>query len=438
MKDPIYDIKPIYDPKDNKFYSWAKNTVEYLESSLTEKFDMEKWMAYHAALPVKQCLDDPENSVFCNFTLVPEILRLYDLHFLSLENISVALDYAFLMNECQDAVGDFFLSKDVCSVHRMLLGALVLGYMPRLKAFMQTGMCHCGNKTVKFFCDIAGSEFLFIDTPTLVVPYKEYREDPAMFKYMCFQVEDTMKKLEAITGQKPSAAKIKEVFDYSNQANEIYAKIKELRKHKPTVLTGIPGWVSFLVCLNYAGTKEAIGYLNKTYDELKKVIENGTYPVQPENHRVLFQHIEPFWWSGFNTWLGEKYHASIVIEEVADTRFPFTPLDPDRPVESLAEAFMSAKIFFMSTEDERAAYAAEKCREYDAEIVIQGGQWGCQWCYGALSVEKKRLNDRGIHFFAYDMDNFDSRSFNWRQIEDRFDAFFASLPKKTGGKGEKK
>lgn len=395
MKKPLYDIKPKYELKENKFYLWAQNTVNYLESSLKEGFDIEKWTAYQAALPVKEGLEHPDESVFSNFIIVPEILRLYDLHFVSLENLSVALTYAMLSNECVDASGDFFLSKDVCTVHRMLLGALVLGYLPRLKAFMQVGMCHCGDKTVKFFCDIAGSEFLFIDIPVMVRPYQDFKT-PAMFDYMCFQVEDVMKKLEAITGRRPSAAKIKEVFELSNQAHEIYEKIKELRKHKPTVLTGTYGWTPFLTNLNHVGTKRGIEFMNITYRELKKIIENGTFPVQPEHYRVLYQHIEPFWWPGFTKWLTEKYHAAIVFEEVSEMGEPHEPLDPARPVESLAEAFMRNMIHFMSTEDQRAAYAGDKCKEYDAEIVIHGGQWGCQLAHGSLSVDKKRLNDRGI------------------------------------------
>ena len=437
MKKPLYDIKPKYELKENKFYLWAENSVNYLESSLKEEFDIEKWMAYQGALPVKECLEHPDESVFSNFVIVPEILRLYDLNFVSLENLGLALDFAMLMNECVDASDDFFISKDLCTVHRMLIGALVLGYMPRLKAFMQVGMCHCGDKTVKFFCDIAGSEFLFIDIPTMVRPYNDFKT-PAMFDYMCFQVEDVMKKLEAITGRRPSAAKIKEVFELSNQAYEIYEKIKELRKHKPTVITAIPAWSSFLLCQNHVGTKRAIEFLNITYRELKKIIETGNFPVQPEHYRVLYQHIEPFWWPGFSKWLADKYHAAIVFEEVADVRNPWEPLDPARPVESLADAIMRSNIHFMATEDQRAAYAADKCKEYGAEIVIHGSQLGCQWTHGALSVEKKRLNDRGISFFAYDNDNFDSRSFNWKQIEDRFDAFFASLPKKAVRRQEKK
>ena len=44
MKKPLYDIKPKYELKENKFYLWAENTVNYLESSLKEEFDIEKWM----------------------------------------------------------------------------------------------------------------------------------------------------------------------------------------------------------------------------------------------------------------------------------------------------------------------------------------------------------------------------------------------------------
>ena len=416
-------------PEKNKLKVWCEETVNQLESSLEEEFNLRNWMAYHAAFPVNENLDHPENSIFGNFVLVPEILRLYDFNFLSLENFCIALDYSMLMNECNDSAGDYFLSKDICTAHRMLLGAIELGYMPPLNAFMQVGMCHCGNKTLKLFCDITGADFLFLDIPTMVRPYDDFIT-PSMMDYMCFQIEDLMKKLEAMSGRSLSADKIKEVFEYSNQANEIYNKIKKLRKNSPTVMTGIPAWNSFMVCLNHIGTKRAIDYLNITYRELKKVIEEGTFPVQPEKHRVLYQHIEPFWWPEFTNWLSEKYHAAVVFEEVADMRVNNEPLDPAYPVESLAKAVLATKIFFMATEDQRAAHAGDRCKEYNADIVIHGGQWGCQWCHGALSVEKKRLNDRGIDFFSYDTDNFDSRSFNWKKIEDRFDAFFATVDTK--------
>ena len=97
--------------KQNKFELWADTIVSQLESSLKKEFNLEQWAAYNAALPIKECLEHPDESIFCNFVFVPEILRLYDLYFLSLENFCIGLDYSLLMNECVDAAGDYFLSK---------------------------------------------------------------------------------------------------------------------------------------------------------------------------------------------------------------------------------------------------------------------------------------------------------------------------------------
>ncbi len=306
---------------------------------------------------------------------------------------------------------EIIYSKDLCSVHRNVIGLTKDNILPNPDFIVSTSHpCHSALHSFFLISQFFGGEYFPIDIP--LKDNNSINYTAKKFEELFFLLAKKLKIKNPIYGLERS-------LKYSNLARNYLIEINELRK-KYLVIDG-KNFLDYAgMIFSTFGSYWGVKFFKVLRDEIKKRIKKKRFI--PCEKRIYWLHLAPYFKTEFFDWLRSK-SCFIVFEE--SSKVYWDELDPKDPFNSLAKKVINVKIF--SDVEERFKLALEGVREYGAQGVIIFNQWGCRQGAGNSYILRRKLMEEGIPTIVMDGDLIDKGNFPLEQIKTRIEAFLEVL-----------
>jgi benzoyl-CoA reductase/2-hydroxyglutaryl-CoA dehydratase subunit BcrC/BadD/HgdB len=314
-----------------------------------------------------------------------------------------------------DAAHAALVTDHVCSTHKIMIGAAVLGDLPR-----PTVICHtlqpCDSIVASYaaLADRLGVPHFGVDVP--------FWRDERAISYITDELEEMISFLETYTGKKLTDERLRQTMELANEARELNAMVNELLRRVPSP---VPGPANAL--FDGAGLEECTRF----YREFHKVVKAKA------DRREGFWPQERFRLGWFSTglahadlrgWLRDEFGA-VVVNDMLGTNT--TSAAPDlstrrKMLEAIAAtiplSLMSRECWgmFQLWQD----YALSSCRDYRVDAVLMTVSLGCKSIWGAAKLLKDRiLDEAGIPCLVVEADFCDARTYSVEETKARIASF---------------
>ncbi|MGB9553899.1 MAG: 2-hydroxyacyl-CoA dehydratase subunit D, partial [bacterium] len=269
-----------------------------------------------------------------------------------------------------------WFSPDLCSYHRLSVGASILRFFPRPDFLCATSSICRG--TVPFFETLA--ELFRVPLYLVDVP-QEYSWESS--RYVARQLEAVA---QAISRSQKITWDFERPFLLAQETVATIQEIETLRKKKEVML--LPPTKNldyFPYYYQFMGSETSLSFFQKLREALR------TTPPKTLPHRLLWLHLKPFY-SNFLSALLAEFGLGVAFEEFASVYEG--ELDSRQPFESLAEKIIVTSYGFMDGQA-RLERILRWIQEYTIEGVIQFNQWGCRQSQGMNALLRKYLRQKG-------------------------------------------
>jgi len=313
-------------------------------------------------------------------------------------------------------------SRDTCSFLRGITGSVVNDYMPKPDFLIATSLyCHGSAQVFKSLSKKYKKDFFYID-----VPFHTSR--PYVVDYIAKQMEDIMKRMAKKTGREFDIDKLKQAIIYSNQARDYYAKVNELRQHKPTPILGGEAIDYAIMLAHTFGSKEMVEICKTLYEELKERVDAGFTPMGEEKHRILWRQLRPYYTNELFSYLEKTHKAAIAFEEVNFVYWK--EMDPNEPFRSLAKRLLSNPPIDFTKQ--WLVVTKKFIEDFKIDGIVEFAHWGCRFLSAGTQIVKESLQEKNIPLLIIDGDCIDRRDYSDGQVKTRIDAFVEILNRKKG------
>ncbi|HEY5533067.1 MAG TPA: 2-hydroxyacyl-CoA dehydratase family protein [Candidatus Anoxymicrobiaceae bacterium] len=312
----------------------------------------------------------------------------------------------------QRASADGF-SSDLCSFHRVVLGASAEGFLPRPDVILSASSpCDSAPMSFAHLADFHGVEHIALEFPAC-------EPTSGGTGILARQIADTFERLLEMEGT-GSEAKLRSVVELSNEAGAYAREVEELRRLSPCPLDGWDALGQLAVIHTLPGTRECVEFYRLLADELRRGKANRA--PERQDHRLLWMHLKPYFATSMPRFLEEK-GAVIVCEEY--NRWFWPEMDPGRPFDSMAVKMMSHPA--VGPASRRAEIMIRLAREYRVDGAVHFSHRGCRQSSGCARQLRDELAAAGIRTLVLDGECLDEREHNEGQVRTRLEAFLESL-----------
>ena len=326
--------------------------------------------------------------------------------------------------EMAEAAG---LSQETCSYTRADLavrlgGPSPYGGMPKPDIlFCCTASC---TTVLKWFQDIArhyGCELVVVDMP---YNFSGQITDHSL-EYIVYQLEEAIRRIEAVTGKPYDMKKLEQVVALSKTASDYWRKILELGATKPSPLTTTDMLINLgpITCLR--GTQAAVDVYSSLHDEMQVRVREGYAAAGEERYRLIWDNI-PFWFALGSTVRYLSQFGAVLVG--ATYLFHWVrKLEPHAPLVSLAREFCTTV-----TMNQSVAHKIDKIggilKAYQADGMIIHSNRSCKAdSLGTLDLQREITKRLGIPVLMVDGDHTDPRAYSEVMVQTRIQAFIEGL-----------
>jgi len=360
---------------------------------------------------VASALADPGNTVWVNLFAPGEILSAFGLRTLSIECFSAYMGGFKIEDFFLRYAENLGMSDTLCSYHKCFIGAADTEILQPPKLSITTTLACDGNvNTFRFLEQRLGVKAFVID-----VPYEYSKES---LRYVTDQLYDLISVLENLTGRRFDEEALRAAIVRENESRALQEEalfLGALKKY-PTTLT--LHMFKLFVTHIMSGTEEALEYYRLLIDDLKKHPDSDTV-------KIMWVHLMPYYQKMLKQYLGGEGNYNIVFSDF-DFDYGFGErLDPEKPVETIAEKLICNIFNGPYSRKNEAALGAAKA--FGVDGVIHFCHWGCKQSAGGAFEMKRVFDEAGIPFLVLDGDGIDKRNDSPEQIRTRAEAFFEML-----------
>lgn len=304
-------------------------------------------------------------------------------------------------------------SMDLCSFHRVSLGAFCKDFFPKSNLFI----------TTSYFCDgkVKTNEILSLlhkkESLLLYVPSEINKDSLSYVEKQLRQIAD---KIGEATGQKLDEDRLKEAVRSSNRARRSHLKLLDLLKHRPTPWGGIHLISYSINGLVFIGTNIMEKLNNEFIKEMEHRIETGE--LRPERHRIFWFAWIPTYPSNIFDILKEN-EVSVPICETL--KMYWDEIDEDNPFEELA--LKCLKNPFIGPHTRRTEGMDKIMDEYNIDGAILFATPACRHSKSTYRLLKDSMAKLDIPFLTLDVDISDPRGYSPEQTRTRLESFIEVL-----------
>jgi benzoyl-CoA reductase/2-hydroxyglutaryl-CoA dehydratase subunit BcrC/BadD/HgdB len=315
-----------------------------------------------------------------------------------------------------DAAHAAMVTDHVCSNHKIMIGAALLGDLPR-----PTTICHtiqpCDSIVASYssLADRLGVPHFGVDIPM-------WRDERAV-GYIADELEEMVVFLEAHTGKRLTDDRLRRAMEKANEARALNARANQLLTRVPSPL---PGPANALAM--GAGLEECTQFYRGYLEAGLAKAERGEGYCPGERIRLAWFSTGLAHDETLGGWLRDEFGAVIVNDMIGtDTSVPAPDLSSRRKMleaisQSLILAPMSRECWGMFSHWQDHAVAA--CRDYHVDAVLMTVSLGCKSVWGATKLLRDRiLDETGIPSLVVEADICDARTYSLEDTRARISAF---------------
>jgi benzoyl-CoA reductase subunit B len=325
-------------------------------------------------------------------------------------------------------------AADNCAYVKADIGCMLKGVTPTGGKLPTPTLILCNfvgcNTYLKWFehtSKLTGAPLYVIDVPFL----RTDEPSKADVEYVVRQLEETVKKLEQLTGRKFDYDRFQQAVDCSRRSEELWSQIKHLARSRPSPFDAYFDAITLMGPLYVWRAKpEGVEFFEAALAELqaKRDAHEGVY--EREHFRVVMEGPPPYPY--FRTFrdMFAKWQACAVASTYSTVgglwEFGFRH-DPATPFESVAMHMIAQNVTnrnFLQRYDQIQRYV----KEWNADGVIIHFVKSCRlFSAGQGDMRDYFTKQLGIPTLYIESDLEDPRYFAEAQTRTRIDAFFEAL-----------
>lgn len=328
------------------------------------------------------------------------------------------------LSELAEAAG---LSQETCSYVRNDLGIRQggpspWGGMPRPDiVFCCNNSCQTVTKWYEDLQRHFGCELAILD-----MPYNFSGDiTEHSVEYIVEQFKEVIKMIEKVTGRPYDYDRLKEVVRISKETSDYWKACLEMGMLKPSPITTTDILISMgpIVCLR--GTEIGLEHYRRLYEEIKGRVDSGYAAVENEKFRLVWDNI-PLWYALGDLVKKLAVHGGVLVGATYLYHW-LLPLDPEKPLESMARAFSTSLTLNMSVEH-KIDKISNIFDRYQADGMIVHSNRSCKPdALGSFDLQRA-INDRlGKPVLIIEADHTDSRIYSEGPVFTRIEAFFEAM-----------
>lgn len=326
--------------------------------------------------------------------------------------------------DCADllsAGNELGLASEICTPHRGLAGAFASGSVPRPDAMLWSNLiCDNTAKSGELLADINGCPGFYLDHP--------FQQSDDEMKYLVGELGSMIHFLEEQSGRALDWDRLAETVAVMDRQIELFREICELRKAVPTPFQ-TQGFLELLtIDYLFPGQPEGITYLETLRGELADRVARGEGAVPNERFRLMSFFVPPMYLIGFLERMSQE-HGAVSVTEPFFTYWGEGRLDPDKPLESVAQkSYMIPEVRMYGPLDDRALRSIVDCAEqYKIDGAVYYADVGCRHTCAAIKLFKDILNDIDVPVLTIDCDVVDPTITSEEEMREKLEQFFELL-----------
>lgn len=374
---------------------------------------------------IRNAVEEGKPLVAHTVTLPMEIL--YALDVVPYLTEVVAMCQTHLQNlyeESLSAAKAFGLPPEVCSAHRILLGNILKGWVPRPTAAIWSNLvCDHTAKSSQVIAELYDTPGYFLD--------RAYGFSEAEIKYFTRELEDMIAFLERATGRKMDWDRLSEAVARSQEIHQLQEEIAELRKAVPSPIRNRGSMLQHLISFYLPGWPEAVEFLRVMRDECRERAEQHRGYTQQEKYRLAMYYEPPMWGWKILDWMERVHGAAIVTEPCWNYWGNIeVEMDPSKPLEALARKTFARPVCwqFNGPAEHITRDMVRGAKEYKAEGAFTFCHVGCRQSSAVNRMVADALSrELSIPFFSVDCDFGDPTITPQDKVQERLESFFEML-----------
>jgi benzoyl-CoA reductase subunit B len=325
-------------------------------------------------------------------------------------------------------------AADNCAYVKADIGCMLKGITPTGGKLPTPTLILCNfvgcNTYLKWFehtAKLTGAPLYVIDVPFM----RTNEPSKADLEYVVRQLEETVKKLESLTGRKFDYDRFQHAVDCSRRSEELWSQIKHLARGTPSPFDAYFDAITLMGPLYvYRARSEGVEFFEAALAELqaKRDAREGVY--EREHFRLVMEGPPPYPY--FRTFrdMFAKWQACAVASTYSTVgglwEFGFRH-DPDHPFESVAMHMIAQNVTnrnYLQRYDQIRRYV----EEWNADGVIIHFVKSCRlFSAGQGDMRDYFTKQLGVPTLYIESDLEDPRYFGEAQTKTRIDAFFEAL-----------
>jgi benzoyl-CoA reductase/2-hydroxyglutaryl-CoA dehydratase subunit BcrC/BadD/HgdB len=313
-------------------------------------------------------------------------------------------------------------SPDVCSFHRIALGAFYANHFPTPDLLLTTSFyCDGKAKTNELLSILYRKEAMLLQVPA------EINRDS--IRYVERQLREIAARIATTVGQPLDEDRLKEAVRRSNRARRLQQRMLTLLKRRPAPWGGSQ-LISFSInslWLAFSEVKERLN--NSLLREMEQRIEG--HDLGPERHRIYWLAWLPTYPSSLFDILAE-HEVSVPLCETF--RVFWDEIDDENPFEGLALKCLRNP--FVGPGTRRTEDLETIVEDYAIDGALLFATPACRHSKTTHRLLRDRTMKLGVPLLTLDMDISDPRGVSPEQIRKRLEEFIEILDEHESPGGE--
>lgn len=376
----------------------------------------------------RRAYDDEEKVVYVNSLVPSEILLSFGVVPFNLGSVGGIFAQARATTNLINAGEQQFLSSDLCSTSRCLVGAAHTNALPTPEFLVLTsGPCDVDSHLLHALSRIYGKKWFLLDVPLYS------RDTEQALDYLESQLRALVRALEEQLHTTFDPDRLKEAAANTNETLRYMQAINALAARVPSPVSVVET-IDIVASLHLLGTQRLLEIYREKYLELCAAAPPGGDGAA-RRPRVLWHWLRTYYSNEVFEHLQDRCKLELISEyDVMGVGFyGWEPIDPEAPFRSLARRLLRGASNYSISNEEFARCLPERAKAFSLDGVISFSPRGCRHLVSLNQVLRDIFGSHHLPFLEIDCDCIDDRDYSFSQIKTRLDAFAEMLHERILG-----
>lgn len=393
-------------------YSLAGFQARYFPSKAL--MPSRQYMAWVAAKSITRPLRHPERAAIVSIFTPCEMLHALGIEAMFPEGLSCYLAASASERYFIEKAEQSGAPESLCSYHKILIGLVVSGVMPKPLFVLNTTLA-CDANQLSF-----RKAAEFFDIPHFVIDVPNDTSEKSV-EYLAEQLKTIWTEIRKICDSENAEEKLSECVARSRQTVELYREYLDLRATRSVSDEMTSEMLSVFAMHVLLGTSDSLEYVKRLVSDTRK------QPEEFKGKRIMWVHSMPYWQDSLRNILNFNDRCEIVGCDMT-----FDSLEGDDEKDDFSYmASRTLKCTFNGPWERRAEKVKEYAQKMHADGIIYFCHWGCKQTMCACVLSKRMFESCSIPTLILDGDGCDTANISDGQMLTRVQAFIEQL---EGGK----